>query len=268
VASVRKCIIGAVAAATVTAGLGTAAVGSAVATPAVTSAHALALSKVATTQPTVTTLHGEAVMKLAAAALVKQSGFRMAGNAADDDNPFVSEYHLDAIMMAGGETSAVLTQGDDTINIRAVGGRAYFQAPADVYLQGGVDAFGAALLDDRWVKPSVADSKDLLDGLTLSTVAAALKDPKKTPVIDAVTQETRGGRSLLVVTDKKDGYKFYIDPVTYLPAEMVQAPGVNGSEDTDFLDYGVSVPVSVPADALDTDAASSTINQAPSSLSA
>lgn len=249
-ASVRHRIVGAVAAATVAAALGSAAVGSAAATPAVASAHASAVSNITVNSSTAATLHGKDVMKQMAAALAKAPGVRMSGNAADGGDAFTSETHVDAIMMQGSLSSITLTQGDDTLSILSVGGSAYLKAPGATYLDSGVPAETSTLLNNEWVKVLPQDTKELLDGYTLTSLANMLKNPTLNPVLDKVTMESRGGRSLLTVS-QSDGSKIYIDPTTYLPVEITSpSTAPNGVLDYDFLDYGISVPVTAPADPL------------------
>ncbi|MDP9430894.1 MAG: hypothetical protein M3Q47_19455 [Actinomycetota bacterium] len=108
------------------------------------------------------------------------------------------------LQVQGGDLTGTLSMGGQDVQLTAVGGQVYMQAPADFWTMSGVPEEFASQLDGRWVvlPPDAAAG---FEELTLQGLADELRTPSDARIRDEVTTEERDGEPVVVVSDDSGG---------------------------------------------------------------
>ena len=187
-------------------------------------------------------LSGPEVADRAATALEEAGSAAVGGEYAMDGESGEVE-----LQVQGDDLTGTLTLGGLDVQLTAVDGQVYMQAPAEFWGGSGVPQEFAAELDGRWVLvPGEAAAG--FQELTLQGLADELRSPGEGQYQEEVATEERDGEPVVVVSDDSGGSLVVAGEGEPYPLEVV------GTEDEGTLrlsEFGEEQDITAPEDALD-----------------
>jgi len=151
------------------------------------------------------------------------------------------------LQVQGEDLAGTLSLGDIDIQLTAVGGQVYLQAPADFWGGSGVPEESARELDGRWVLVP-AEAAAGFEDLTLQGLADQLRSPSEGEIEEAVTTDERDGEPVVVVANGGGGSLVVAGEGEPYPLEVV------GTEDEGTLtlgEFGEDQEITAPENPLD-----------------
>jgi hypothetical protein len=163
------------------------------------------------------------------------------------------EYSMDGqtegidLRLQGGDVSGTLSFGDVDVQLTAVGGQVYMQAPGDFWAQQGLPEDFVGQLDGRWVTLPAEAAPDFAD-LTLQGLAGELRSPSDARIQEEVAEDERDGEPVVVVRDDAGGSLVVAGEDQPYPLELTSGE----DEGTlTFGGFGEDQGITAPEDPLD-----------------
>ena len=144
------------------------------------------------------------------------------------------EYTMDGetseidLQVQGEDLAGTLSVGGLDVQLTAVGGQVYMQAPGDFWAQSGLSEELVGQMDGRWVLVP-AEAAAGFEDLTLQGLADQLRSPGEGELQDEVATEERDGEPVVVVSNDGGGSLVVAGEGEPLPLEVV------GTEDEGTL---------------------------------
>ncbi len=163
------------------------------------------------------------------------------------------EYSMDGesgeidLKVQGEDLAGTLSTGGMDVQLTAVGGQVYMQAPADFWTGSGVPEEFAGQLDGRWVLVP-ADAAAGFQELTLQGLADELRAPSDGEIQEEVTEDERDGEPVVVVQTDSGGSLVVAGEDEPYPLEVT-----NGQDEGTLTlgEFGEEQDITAPEDPLD-----------------
>jgi hypothetical protein len=151
------------------------------------------------------------------------------------------------LQVQGEDLAGTLSLGALDVQLTAVGGQVYMQAPADFWTGSGLPEEFAGRLDGRWVLVP-AEAAAGFEDLTLQGLADELRTPGDGEIQEEVAEDERDGEPVVVVSDDRGGTLVVAGEGEPYPLE------VTNSQDEGTLtlsEFGEEQDITAPEDPLD-----------------
>jgi hypothetical protein len=187
-------------------------------------------------------LSGPEVAERAATALEEAGSASVTGEYAMDGQTGAID-----LQVQGEDLAGTLSVGGLDVQLTAVGGQVYMQAPGGFWSQAGLPAEFVGQLDGRWVLVP-AEAATGFEDLTLQGLADQLRRPGEGEIEEEVTTDERDGEPVVVVANGGGGSLVVAGEGEPYPLEVV------GTEDEGTLtlsEFGEEQEITAPEDPLD-----------------